>query len=213
MSWSQDPSVQIFRAYDHGFDPDPAYCLWIAHIGNRYIAFKEKLWKRTVIPDIAKDILAESEGMRVVVTYNDPVMDLKTGNVHTMKDQFELLGIPMENSVNNREHYASAIATALTTEVEPGVPKLQILAPGSGPGLGCPYLIKTLPQQQYDPKHPMRMANHKHDHAAVALAYFLISESSMDRSSGPNGKPVPKWMKPKAGKNERLILGKENVKD
>lgn len=183
------------------------------HIGKRYIAFKEKLWYRTVAADIAKDIVEESDGMRVVMTYCDPVMDIKTGaDVRTIKDTFELNGVPMEPSINNREHYAHAVHSALAEEAEPGVPRLQILDKFAGPGLGCPYLIKTLPMQRYDPKHPLRMADHKDDHAVIALAYFLISSGAMERrSSATADRKTPKWMQPKPG--DRFVLGRDNVRD
>lgn len=180
-----------------GFFPDPAYCVWIAHIGKRLIAFKEKLWYQTVAADIAKEILELSEGMRVSMTYCDPVMDIKTAaDVRSIKDIFEENGVPMEASVNNREHYAHAVHGALQEEAEPGIPRLQILDK-TPPDMGCPYLIKTIPQMRYDPKHPLRMADSKHDHAVIALAYFLISSGSTERRSVSSLYKLPKWMRPK----------------
>lgn len=199
MEWTQHPSVQIYRGFDLGFSPDPAYCVWIAHIGNRFIAFKEKLWLKTVAADIAKDIVDESKGMNVAMTYCDPVMDMKTAaDVRTIKDIFEEHGVPMEASVNNREHYAHAVHGALQEEVAPGIPRLQILDKIPGPGnLGCPYLIKTITQMRYDPKHPLRMADSKNDHGVIALAYFLISSGAMERRSVNSLYKLPKWMRPK----------------
>lgn len=199
MPFIQHPSVQIYRGFDLGFSPDPAYCIWIAHIGKRFIAFKEKVWLKTVAADIAKDMVAESEGMKVSMTYCDPVMDIKTAaDVRSIKDLFEENGVPMEASINNREHYAHAVHTALQEEAEPGVPKLQILDKIPGPGnLGCPYLIKTLPQMRYDPKHPLRMADSKNDHGVIALAYFLISSGATERRSVNSLYKLPKWMRQK----------------
>lgn len=196
MAWEQHHNVQVYRGFDLGFSPDPAYCVWIAHLGNRYIAFKEKLWLRTVAVDIAKDIVKESEGMKVAMTYCDPVMAVQTAaDVRSIKDIFEANGVPMEESVNNREHYAHAVHSALAEEVDIGegrkVPKLQILASG------CPYLIKTIPQMRYDPKHPLRMADNKNDHGVIALAYFLISSGAVERRSTTSFYRLPKWMRPK----------------
>jgi hypothetical protein len=198
--WYQHPNVQIYRAFDLGFSPDPAYCVWIAHLGNRFIAFKEKLWYRTVAPDLAKDILAESEGMRVAMTYCDPTMDIKTAaDVRSIRDQFEDNGVPMEPSINNREHYAHSVHTALQEEVDLGdgkrIPKLQILDK-TPPDMGCPYLIKTIPQMRFDPKHPLRMADSKNDHGVIALAYFLISSGATDRRDTSSMYKLPKWMRP-----------------
>lgn len=206
MPYKQEDFVRIFRSFDMGYEPDPAYCLWIAHLGNRYIAFKEKRWNRTVALDIARDILEESEGMRVSMTYCDPTLDLKTGaDVRTIKDIFEDAGVPMECSINNREFYAHYVHSALAEEVEPGIPKLQIYAPG------CPYLIRTLPLQRFDPKHPLKMADHHDDHAVVALAYFLISGAAVQRKQFVDRPLVPKWMRPKPG--SRHVLGSESVHD
>lgn len=214
MAWIQHPSVQVYRGFDLGYSPDPAYCVWVAHVGNRYIAFKEKLWYKTVASDIAADMKEESEGMRISMTYCDPVMDIKTAaDVRTIRDIFEDNGVPMEPSINNREHYAHAVHTALAEEVEPGVPRLQILdrVPGV-PNMGCPYLIKTIPQQRYDPKHPLRMADSKTDHGVIALAYFLISSGAMERRSfAKTAEGTPKWMRPKLG--TRFILGQEGIRD
>lgn len=204
--WYQHPSVQIYRGFDLGFSPDPAYCVWVAHIGKRHIAFKEKLWLKTVAPDIAKDIIEESEGMKIAMTYCDPVMDIKTAaDVRSIKDIFEEHGVPMEASINNREHYAHAVHTALQEEAEPGVPKLQILDKGgAGPETGCPYLIKTIPQMRYDPKHPLRMADSKNDHGVIALAYYLISSGAMEnKNTGGALYRLPKWMRAK--ETERII--------
>lgn len=206
MLWKQDSNIQVYRALDHGYFPDPAYCVWVAHLGNRYIAFKEKLWFKTVASDVANDIIAESEGMRVTITFCDPTMSINTGaDVITIKDIYEQCGVPLECSINNRAMYAHAIHTALSEEAEPGIPRLQIYKPG------CPYLAKTLPQMRYDEKNPLALANHKHDHATVALAYFLISSGAMehrDISKGPNIKP---WLRDKKG--SQLILGSESVRN
>lgn len=193
--------------------PDPAYCVWIAHVGKRYIAFKEQLWYKTVAPDIAKDMIEQSEGMRIAMTFCDPVMDIKTAaDVRSIKEIFEENGVPMEASVNNREHYAHAVHTALQEEVEPGVPKLQILDKQIGPGnLGCPYLIKTIPQMRFDPKHPLRMADSKQDHGVIALAYFLISSGATERRSVSATYKLPKWMRPKEDRkkeNELFLTGR-----
>lgn len=200
MSWKQHRSIQIYRSFDLGYSPDPAYCVWIAHLGNRYIAFKEKLWYKTIAQEIAKDMVLESEGMKVSMTYCDPTMDIKTAaDVRSIKDIFEDNGVPMEASINNREHYAHAVHSALAEEVNVGddqhpviLPKLQIYKQG------CPYLIKTLPQQRYDPKHPLRMADNKNDHAVIALAYFLISSGSFEHKTTSTALwKIPKWMRPK----------------
>lgn len=203
-------NARIYRVYDHGYKPDPAYCAWIAHLGNRYIVIHEKLWFETVIADIAAEIKEIDQQLgveRVVATYCDPVLDIKTGqDIRTMKDIFEDNRVPMDCSINNREQFASAVHTALAEEAEPGVPRLQIYNYGR---LGCPYMVKAIPMQRFNPKRPLAMADQKHDHPVVALAYFLISHSADQKRAfaAPSAKP---WMKPK--KADRYVLGQNNVR-
>lgn len=202
--------TQIYRAYDHGYFPDPAVCLWIAHLGNRYIVFHEKTWTKTVAADIAADIKAIDKSLgieRVVNTYCDPTMDIHTGHdIRTLRDIFESHGVPMEPSLNNREMYATSIHQALSNEIEPNLPKLQIYAKGA------PYLVKSIPQMRFNPKKTKSMDNHHHDHPVVALAYFLMSQASYDHNPAPtSNSPIPRWMRPKLG--ERDHLGTESVRD
>src|SRR5262245_11763178 len=88
-------------------------------------------------------------------------------------------GLPLECSVNNREHFAHAVQSALHEQTSTGQPRLQILRPGNyGPPLtGCPYLIRTIPRMQYDAVRPRARARSRLDHAVVALAYFLMSHA------------------------------------
>lgn len=205
--------ARIYRVYDHGYSPDPAYCAWIAHLGNRYIVFHEKTFSRMVISEIAAGIHAEDRMLgveRVVGTFCDPTLDIHTGHeFRTMKDLFEEHGIPMECSVNNREQFAAHVHTALAEEVEPGIPRLQILAGNKYRGIGCPYMIKAIPLQKVNPKRPLAMADQAHDHPVVALAYFLISHASIEQRQAAQRKLRP-WMKPKD--TSRWTLGAEGIK-
>ena len=207
--------AQIYRAMDMGWFPDPTYILWIAHLGNRLIAFHEKILYKTIAVDVAARIKEEdqrlgirnSEGeltTRVVATYCDPTMNINTSvDVHTVKDVLEMQGIPLELSLNNREMFASAIHSALGQEAKPNVPRLQIYTKG------CPYLAKSLPKMRYDKKNPLKLADHHDDHPAVTLAYFLISSGAMDRQSIQT-QPLRPWMREKDP--SLWVLGNDNVK-
>lgn len=213
---------RIFCVYDHGYAPDPAYCAWIAHLGNRYIVFHERVWIKTIVSDIAADIKAENERMgidHIVATYCDPTIDIHTGaEYRTIKGIFEHHGVPMECSVNNREQFASAVHTALAEEIilkeadddspEVVVPRLQIYV---GPQKqGAPYLARAIPMQQYNPKRPLAMADSAHDHPVVSIAYFLISHSSNEHKTY-KASSTPRWMRPKT--SQRFVLGRESVRD
>jgi hypothetical protein len=192
--------VRLFRAYDHGYHPDPACCLWIAHLGQRFIVFREQFWTKIIAPEIARQILDQSRGLpRVVSTLCDPTIDVNRGqDVRTILDVMEDEGLPLEPSVNNRELAAAAIHEALGTEVMPGVPKLQIV------GSECPELVKWLPQMVANPQRPLAIGDHKHDHAIIALGYFLISQSAA--AARESGKPIraPGW---KIADIDRALLG------
>lgn len=202
-------AAQIYRTYDHGYFPDPAVCLWIAHLGDRFLVLHEQLWFKTIAADIAKDIRETTKNLgieRVVTTYCDPSIDIQTGaDVRTIKDIFELNGVPMESSINSRELYASAIHTALAEELGPTQPRMQIYVKG------CPYLAKTITKQKFDPKYPLRMQDSKTDHATIALAYFLISNASGDRAViDARTRKMRPWMIEKS--EPKLTLGHESVK-
>lgn len=202
----------VYRAIDAGWFPDPTICLWIAHLGNRYIVFHEKLWYKKVASEIAEEIKEIDHQLgvkRVAITYCDPTMDINTtADIRTIKDMYEACGIPMEKSINDREMFAAAVHTALAEEAGDSLPRLQIYNHGRD---GCPYLVKTIPQMRYNPKRPLAMADHKEDHAVVALAYFLISSSSMERRGpGSGGSPMRPWMREKRG--QKFTLGSESVK-
>lgn len=187
----------IYRCYDHGYNPDPAYCAWVAHLGNRYIVFHEKKWTKTVIADIAREIKEIDAALgitRVVTTFADPTLDIHTGqDVRTMRDVFEQNGIPLEMSINSREQFASAIHTALAETVEIGSEKESIIVPKLQIYRNCIDLVRSIPMMRYDEKRPLAMANHKHDHYPIALAYFLISGCA--NSFTPyKEQSVPRWM-------------------
>lgn len=210
----------IYRAIDVGWFPDPTIVLWIAHLGNRYIVLKDKVWYKTVATDVAreiKEIDAEllrydtDKVQRVAMTYCDPSMDINTvADLRTVKDIFEASGIPMECSINKRDHFASAIHTALNEEAGDGMPRIQFVQGRPEDFVGCPYLVKSIPTQRYDQKKPLFLADSNNDHGVVALAYFLISNSSSEQVRYTPTK-TKRWMKPKA--EERWILGREAVRD
>lgn len=214
---------RIFRAFDMGWFPDPAYCCWIAHLGNRYVVFHEKVLYKTIIPDIAqiifdeeqrlgiRDPLEEGATKRVLASFCDPSMDIHTGaEIRTNRGIFESHGIPMECSVNNRELFATSIHQALAEEAEHNVPRIQIYR--GNKVFGAPYLARAIPLMRMDPKRTMYMANHQHDHPVVALAYFLISHAANEHRNLEEIR-LPKWRMPKRSKHTRQVLGDEAVRN
>lgn len=190
----QVPWIQVYRAFDMGFFPDPAVCVWLAVIGRRIIAFHEETWFRTIAKDLAAKLIeTHRELVRetpCVMTYADPQIDLRTGtDTVTIRDVLEMAGVPIECSINDRVLYADAIHGLLGEEVEPGVPRFQVYEPG------CPMLAKYLPKMRWDEKHPRKMADHKFDHWVVCLAYFAISSGVLSLTSKPDDQARrPVWM-------------------
>jgi hypothetical protein len=176
------PWIQIYRAFDMGFFPDPAVCVWFAVVGRRIIAISEQTWFRTIAKDLAAAMLETTKELvgetACGLTYVDPQINIKTGSdTVTVMDTLEMNGVPCEASINDRVLYADAIHGLLGEEVEPGVPRFQIYEPG------CPMLAKYLPKMRWDEKNPRRMADHKFDHWIVALAYFAISSGVLSLSA------------------------------
>lgn len=198
------PWVRVYRAYDDGFFPDPAVCVWFMVVGKRIIAFKEKTWIETNVKDIAADIIKESKGMKVVATYCDPKMDVKTsGAVFTTRQQFERCKVPMTPSINDREMFAKAINNALVTVVDRS-PQFQMYVRGKHEGV--PYLAKYLPQMKWDENNPKKMADHKHDHPVVCCAYFFMS--FIPETKEKIKQTLPAWMKAK----KTARMGNANVR-
>jgi hypothetical protein len=182
--------VNIYRAIDWGYNPDPAICLWIAVLPNkRAIVFKERKWIRTTAPDVAKDIVRESEGMRIVESFCDPVMLIKEGNTYSIGDLFEINGVPITASQNDRILSGYAIHQHLNTLIDEK-PQLQILK-GAG-SYGCTDLIRTIPQMRTDKLDPAKIAN-GNDHWVMALSYFCMGGAPPSRN--PTKSSLPRYLR------------------
>ena len=200
-TWEFPDWVRIYRAYDHGFYPDPAVCLWFAVYGRRILCFKEMTWYRKLAPAIAKEIVEESKGMRVTATYCDPSIDIEDGSdVLSIKDKMENAGLPLDCAKNDREVFADAIHTMLEEKVAPGVPRCQFLDGA------CPMTIKYIPRMKFNQRNPAAMADHKMDHWPVAVAYFGMMQIPKT-TPGKSNKPR-RWMIPKKarGANASRIM-------
>ena len=140
----------------------------------------------------------------MIATYCDPTIDIHTGlDIRTIKGLFESHGVPMENSINKREQFASSFHTALAELGDADTPRLQIY------GLGCPYLVRSIPLQRYNPKRPLALADHKDDHPVVSVAYFLISRASEEQKSY-TPTTQRRWLQPR--KLVPTMLGHKNVR-
>lgn len=194
QSFLSQPWLNIYRAIDWGYNPDPAVCLWFAVLPNgRMIAFKEMTWKSTNAADVARQIKAASQGMRVIATFCDPTMCIQDGKgAYSIGDIFEQNGIQLEPSKNKRDVYGDAIHFALNTIID-GKPKLQILSKQGA--YGCPNLIRTFPMQLVDPRDPNKLADGD-DHWCVTCAYACMGQTPASQQSVRHDIPrylMPQW--------------------
>jgi hypothetical protein len=205
MGWDEPFQwLQVYRAIDWGFSPDPAVCLWIAVLPvGRAFVLKERTWKSTPASQVAADIVQESKGMRIVDSLCDPTMFIgsaATDNT-SIGDIFEDNGVPLTPSINDRAACGFAIHEYLNTIMEDGLPKLQIYGPG------CPQLTRTIPQMRVHKTDPRKIAN-GNDHYCISLGYFC--QGRIGTSREPHTVHTPLYMKPKAEAGFRL--GSESVR-
>lgn len=204
MLWAANVGSQIIvfneRVWQHTNSPDIA-----KEILNASVILKEdgtpyQLPLTTIYADpvIAKQTTAVQSTQEVMQTV---WKCMEHGNV-LKRCCAKARTLTFEPSTNSRELYASAINRLLQAEIAPNVPKLVFLKPNpqtdAGRNLimrgivGCPYLVKFLPKMQFDEKDTRKMADHKHDHPVVALAYLAMSYPIV--SAPPVSSYRPAWM-------------------
>jgi phage terminase large subunit len=162
----------IYRVIDWGWH-DEAVCLWVAlYPTGRAIVFKEFVVTHMTARSFGEEIVSRSQGMKIRDTFCDPSIfppagsDVRLpGNI--LEDECH---ISLTKSRNDRAVAGHAISEWLNTNLQDGLPAIQIYTPG------CPYLTKTLPQMRMDPNDPNKIADGK-DHAVIALSYFCIGET------------------------------------
>jgi hypothetical protein len=205
----KQPWVKIYRSLDWGFRPDPAVCHWYAVLpaGNA-IVFKERFWKETVAKKVAEAIKRESEGMRIIDTFADPSIFAKRGESDehfSIGEIIENNGVPLTSSVNDRTRFGLSICDWLNTIIEEqtpteeeeaegiihiSYPKIQVLDQNGR--LGCPDLLRTLPDILSDQKDQTRIADGGEDHFVVSLAYFCMGDAIPSRD--PEVPSKPRWL-------------------
>lgn len=188
--------LNIYRCVDWGYHPDPAVCLWIAVLPNGHeIVFKERSWKKTIAADVAQAIKHESKGMRIIETFCDPTMFIKTGTIkYSIGEIFESNGVPLTAAQNDRALAGYAVHDHLNTLITEGDgsqhPKLQVVQPLGR--YGCPDLIRTFPMLEMDSLDPSKIADGP-DHWVIALSYYCMGQAAPSRA--PRSSPVPRWMR------------------
>jgi hypothetical protein len=197
----QHSRIGIYRTVDFGFDPDPAVCLWIAVLPNgRAVVIKERSWWRTTAAQVAREIVSESAGMKVLETFCDPTMfDNQKATGSSVGDLMEQSGLPLTPSVNDRIAAGYAIHEWLNTIVE-DVPKLQVVR------WACPQLVRTFPEIRQDKNNPQKIAD-GNDHYVLALAQFCMGNAV------PSLEIAESVRKPWMRANRNYRIGSDNVRE
>jgi hypothetical protein len=203
--WDSHKWIQIYRAFDWGFAPDPAVCLWVASLPvGRSFVFKERTWRSTTARQVAKDIAEDSYGMHIVETYCDPTIfyGSEATEFTSIGDIMAMNGVSMTPGKNDRAAIGYAIHEQLNTVLSDGLPQLQIY------GFGCPQLCRTIPEMQTHKTHPERIAD-GNDHYVISLGYYCQGRVGVSKEYV---KPViPRWMQMQ-NKSTQYRLGSESMR-
>lgn len=187
MLWAMNVGQQIIvfneRAWTHTNSPDIAKQILSASVVLKDDGTRFQIPLSTIYADpvIAKETTAVQSTLEVM---SSVWMCMEHGEVEK-RCCSKARGLVLEPSTNSRELYATAINRLLNAEIAPNVPKIVFLKPNPQTDvghdlimrgiIGCPYLLKHLPKMQFDEKDTRKMADHKHDHPVVALAYLAMS--------------------------------------
>ena len=220
LSW---PWIQIYRIIDYGWH-DPTVCLWIAVLPDgRELPFMERTWVQTPVQQIARDIVRDSAGMKIVTTFADPTLwagEKEMG--HSLADEFENLGVSLTKAKNDRTAAGLAIQEHLNAKVKIGTTKVKNAANGvvedvdvyspklllyEGEHDGVRILKRALNAMRVDRKRPGRIADHKMDHLPICLGYFCMAGVAPTRI--PYSVASKPWMTPDS---DRYVLGTEGVR-
>lgn len=202
------PWIHVYRVIDWGWH-DPTVCVWIAVLPDGHeIPFQELALLRTPAPQVADEINALSDGMKIIATIADPTLwDGEKEMGHCLADEFESKGIWLTKGRNDRTTAGYAIQNHLNTLCADGTPKLQFIMDEAGQS-PTPTLIRTLKAMRVDKTRPGRIADHKADHMPIALGYFAMADVAPCRVPRPDESQAP-WLRKKVG---RVTLGAKHVR-
>lgn len=179
---SHVPHYEVVRAIDWGYQR-PGVCLWIVLLpDNGAIVFKEWYFQGMTPEQVCEVIHAESEGLTVRYTVADTAMWQEHVGP-SIAERFENSGVPMVEADKHRINGWVQVHTWLRTEVDQGDgprPQLQFLK--TPEGLGCPKLIRSMPEMVIDEKNPEDIQTRGvEDDGPDALRYFCMSRAAPSR--------------------------------
>lgn len=211
------PYIEVFRAIDWGFSlsGNPGVCLWFACLPDgSIVVFKEYVFRDTVPELVAAEIKRRSEGMKIRYTVADPAVWAEHSGP-SIAERFAAAGVGMIEGDREREPGWITVHTWLRDTVNDGTgerPKLQVLRGGRADGLGCPLLIRSMPQMVINEKNPEDMKTKGvEDDAPDCLRYGLMSRPSASKL--PMADPSTQWIRRELAKQRiwGTPLGSEAV--
>ncbi len=169
-----------YMSLDYGLDMLACYWFAIDSQGNEY-CYKELYQNELIISEAAKRILEVNGDDKIKYTYGPP--DLWNRRNDTGKSAYEIFrenGVILTKSSNDRVQGWYAMKEHLkvvkTRDEQTGEPiktsKLKFFA-------NCKNAIRTIPQLQYDEKHPNDTAREPHEitHSPDAIRGFCIERT------------------------------------
>ena len=199
-----------YRSIDYGLDMLACYWFAIDSQGNEY-CYKELYQSELIISEAAKRILEVNSDDKIKYTYGPP--DLWNRRNDTGKSAYEIFranGVILTKSSNDRvqgwyamkehlkivktrdEHIGEQIKTS----------KLKFFA-------NCKNAIRTIPQLQYDEKHPNDTSREPHEitHAPDAIRGFCIERTKATKLLTKKEQEMEDLKEIKYRENVRTIAG------
>ncbi len=179
-----------FRSIDWGYN-DPCAVLWHAvDAEGRVFTYRELYVTHLRADEVARRVLALSEGETISYTVASPDMWQKRGALlkseggfegESIAELFSLSGVPVTPADNARVAGWQRMRAYLADAAD-GKPRLTLFA-------CCENLIRTLPLLVYD-RHNREDAAGGEDHAPESLRYALMSRPGLSFYTPPR-KPTP----------------------
>ncbi len=174
-----DPTWPRVRAVDWGYS-NPGWCGWFCSMPNgRAYLEKELLFRKTLASEVAKEIKAQSKGMKIRYTVGDTQMWATegSGKGETIAETFSRFGVPMIHASKSREIGWQRLRHWLRP-LEDGLPAM-VFSPA------CRYAVRTIPSLVCDPNAPEDVDTNGEDHAGDGTRYYVMSRPSPARIPAP----------------------------
>jgi phage terminase large subunit len=205
------PHIEIVRVLDWGYAEmgNPGVCLWFACLPDgSAICFKEFYFRQLLPSQVAEEIIARSQNLKVRYTVGDTAM-WEEHDGPSIAESIENAGVPMQEADRKRINGWVEVHNWLRTELPDNSkfdgsmkPRLRFLDGPADGDFGCPTVIRTLPQQVVDPKHPDDIISvGVEDDGADDVRYFVMSRPAASRE--PRANAETDWIRTEIARRKR----------